>query len=47
VSQAVRVATTIQCLLEGRTTLEGRPRDFTPEQIEAAYFGLAKTGPAA
>jgi branched-chain amino acid transport system ATP-binding protein len=46
VSQAVRVATTIQCLLEGRTTLEGRPRDFTPEQIEAAYFGLAKTAPA-
>jgi branched-chain amino acid transport system ATP-binding protein len=46
VSQAVRVATTIQCLLEGRTTLEGRPRDFTPDQIEAAYFGLAKTAPA-
>jgi branched-chain amino acid transport system ATP-binding protein len=46
VSQAVRVATSIQCLLEGRTTLEGRPREFTPEQIEAAYFGLAKTAPA-
>ena len=45
VSQAVRVASRIQCLLEGRTTLEGRPDGFTPEQIEAAYFGLAGTGP--
>jgi len=42
VSQAVRVATRIQCLLEGRTTLAGRPGDFAPEQIEAAYFGLAE-----
>jgi branched-chain amino acid transport system ATP-binding protein len=46
VSQAVRVASRIQCLLEGRSTLEGRPGAFTPEQIEAAYFGLAKTGPS-
>jgi branched-chain amino acid transport system ATP-binding protein len=44
VSQAVRVASSIQCLLEGRTTLEGRPSEFTPEQIEAAYFGLAGVG---
>jgi branched-chain amino acid transport system ATP-binding protein len=41
VSQAVRVASTIQCLLEGRTTLSGPPAGFTPERIEAAYFGLA------
>ncbi|GAA3552509.1 ABC transporter ATP-binding protein [Nonomuraea rosea] len=40
VSQALRVATRLQCLLEGRTTLEGRPADFTQEQIESAYFGL-------
>lgn len=40
VSQAIHVADRIQCLLEGRTTLSG-PRDsFTPQQIEAAYFGL-------
>jgi branched-chain amino acid transport system ATP-binding protein len=44
VGQAVRVATRIQCLLEGRTTLEGEPGRFTPEQIEAAYFGLAAAG---
>ncbi len=40
VSQALRVATRIQCLLEGRTTLEGRPADVTAQQVEAAYFGL-------
>ena len=41
VAQALRVADRFQCLLEGRTTLEGRPKDATPQQIEAAYFGLA------
>jgi branched-chain amino acid transport system ATP-binding protein len=41
VSQALRVASHIQCLLEGRTTLEARPADVTAEQVEAAYFGLA------
>jgi branched-chain amino acid transport system ATP-binding protein len=40
VSQAVRVATKVQCLLEGRTTLEGEPSSFSPAEIEAAYFGL-------
>ncbi|MGH3192361.1 MAG: ABC transporter ATP-binding protein [Streptosporangiaceae bacterium] len=44
VSQALRVASHIQCLLEGRTTLEGRPADVTPEQVEAAYFGLGEAG---
>ena len=41
VSQALRVASRIQCLLEGHTTLEGRPSEVTAEQVEAAYFGLA------
>jgi branched-chain amino acid transport system ATP-binding protein len=41
VSQALRVATHIHCLLEGRTTLEGRPSEVTAERVEAAYFGLA------
>jgi branched-chain amino acid transport system ATP-binding protein len=45
VSQALRVATRIQCLLEGRTTLEGTPADVTAETVEAAYFGLASTAP--
>ena len=41
VSQALKVASHIQCLLEGRTTLEGKPADVTADQVEAAYFGLA------
>jgi branched-chain amino acid transport system ATP-binding protein len=41
VSQALRVASRLHCLLEGRTTLEGRPADVTAEQVEAAYFGLS------
>ena len=45
VSQALRVASHLQCLLEGHTTLEGRPSDVTPEQVEAAYFGLATAAP--
>jgi branched-chain amino acid transport system ATP-binding protein len=43
VSQALRVASRVHCLLEGRTTLEGEPRDLTPERVEAAYFGLGGT----
>jgi branched-chain amino acid transport system ATP-binding protein len=41
VAQARRVASRMQCLLEGCTTLEGQPSEFTSEQVEAAYFGLA------
>jgi branched-chain amino acid transport system ATP-binding protein len=41
VSQALRVASHIQCLLEGRTTLEGRPSEVDAQQVEAAYFGLS------
>ena len=47
VSQAMRVASHIQCLLEGRTSLEGRPADVTADQVEAAYFGLAGVTQAA
>ena len=46
VSQALRVASRIHCLLEGRTTLEGQPADVTADQVEAAYFGLADATPA-
>jgi branched-chain amino acid transport system ATP-binding protein len=41
VSQALRVASHIHCLLEGRTTLVGTPGSISAEQVEAAYFGLA------
>jgi len=48
VAQALRVANRFQCLLEGRTTLEGKPADVTPRKIEAAYFGFAgRSGSAA
>jgi len=46
VSQALRVASHIHCLLEGRTTLESRPVDVTADQVEAAYFGLAPAASA-
>jgi branched-chain amino acid transport system ATP-binding protein len=45
VSQALRVASHLQCLLEGHTTLEGKPADVTPQQVEAAYFGLESSAP--
>jgi branched-chain amino acid transport system ATP-binding protein len=41
VSQALRAATHIHCLLEGRTTLVGTPAGLRADQVEAAYFGLA------
>jgi branched-chain amino acid transport system ATP-binding protein len=47
VSQAMRVCSHVQCLLEGRTTLQGRPAEFTAEQIEQAYFGLVRRHAAA
>jgi branched-chain amino acid transport system ATP-binding protein len=47
VSQALRVASRVHCLLEGRTTLEGPPGDLTPERVEAAYFGLGGGGQSA
>jgi branched-chain amino acid transport system ATP-binding protein len=44
VSQAMRVASHIHCLLEGQTTLEGKPAGVTADQVEGAYFGLAGVG---
>lgn len=46
VAQAMRVATHVQCLLEGNTTLTGTPGELTRSQIEAAYFGVAHDGDA-
>jgi branched-chain amino acid transport system ATP-binding protein len=40
VSQGVAVADHVLCLLEGRTSLRGRPEELSPEQIERAYFGV-------
>jgi branched-chain amino acid transport system ATP-binding protein len=46
VSQALRVATHMHCLLEGRTTLQGLPSEVTADRVEAAYFGLATAATA-
>ncbi|HEY6496158.1 MAG TPA: ABC transporter ATP-binding protein [Trebonia sp.] len=46
VSQALRVATHLQCLLEGHTMLAGTPAVLTREDVEAAYFGVGAPGPA-
>ncbi|XVQ89350.1 ABC transporter ATP-binding protein [Microbispora siamensis] len=43
VSQALRVADRVHCLLEGRSVLRGRPQDLTAEQVEHAYFGIGPT----
>jgi branched-chain amino acid transport system ATP-binding protein len=39
VSQGLRVATRVHCLLEGKTSLVGAPADLSAEVIEHAYFG--------
>jgi branched-chain amino acid transport system ATP-binding protein len=46
VTQALRVSDRAHCLLEGRITLSGRPRELVPAQVEAAYFGLAQSAAA-
>lgn len=38
--QALAFADRVQCLLEGRTALEGRADEVSREQVAAAYFGL-------
>jgi branched-chain amino acid transport system ATP-binding protein len=43
VSQALRVADHVHCLLEGRSVLDGSPGDLSAEQIEQAYFGIDST----
>jgi branched-chain amino acid transport system ATP-binding protein len=39
VTQALAVATSVHCLLEGKTSLVGVPTELSPAAIEAAYFG--------
>jgi branched-chain amino acid transport system ATP-binding protein len=44
VRQALRVSGHVQCLLEGRQTLAGVPAELDFDQIEAAYFGIVRSG---
>jgi len=41
VNHALAVADRVQCLLEGRTVLEGPASRFTRAELAAAYFGLS------
>ena len=38
--RALRVASRVACMLEGRIVLEGAAREMTREQVTEAYFGL-------
>lgn len=40
VRQAFAVADHVHCMLEGRTSLEGRSDEISMEQVSAAYFGV-------
>jgi len=43
-SRALRVATRVACMLEGRVVLEGAAAELTREEVTAAYFGLGRAG---
>lgn len=40
VNQSMKVADRVQCLLEGRTVLQGTPAELSRDQIATAYFGI-------
>jgi branched-chain amino acid transport system ATP-binding protein len=40
--RALRVATRVVCMLEGRLVLEGAAAELSREQVTEAYFGLAR-----
>ncbi len=40
VGQAIAAADRVQCLLEGRVTLEGAASDLDRDAVRAAYFGI-------
>lgn len=40
IGQALQVADTVHCMVEGRITLSGRPDELSREAIHDAYFGI-------
>jgi branched-chain amino acid transport system ATP-binding protein len=40
IGQALQVADTVHCMMEGRITLSGRPDELSREAIHDAYFGI-------
>ena len=41
--RALKVASRITCMLEGRIVLEGTPAELTRERVTEAYFGLKRS----
>ena len=41
-ARALRIASRVACMLEGRIVLEGKASDLTREQATEAYFGLRR-----
>ena len=41
-ARALRVATRVACMLEGRVVLQGAAAEMTREQVTEAYFGLGR-----
>ncbi len=44
--RALRVASRVVCMLEGRVVMQANARDTTREQVTQAYFGLDRRRPA-
>jgi branched-chain amino acid transport system ATP-binding protein len=40
VSQGMKAANRVYCLLEGKVSLAGQPAQLTSDQISLAYFGV-------
>jgi len=47
IGRALKVATRVACMLEGRIILEGAAKEMTREQVTEAYFGLKRVQRAA
>lgn len=41
IGQALKIATRVHCMMEGRITLSGRPSDLDRAAIHDAYFGVS------
>jgi len=41
ISQALKVADRVYCMIEGRVSLSGTPKELSREAINKAYFGAA------
>ncbi|QFI69512.1 ABC transporter ATP-binding protein [Sinorhizobium alkalisoli] len=42
IGQALKVASRVYCMMEGRITLSGRSEELSRDQIHAAYFGAER-----